>query len=98
MSKEITNFCPIYAAPGKAEALFAALQKLAEATRRESGNICYRLHRVNDRPDFFMIYEQWRDDAALDFHMAQPYLQEFLADREGLLKAEIRGTMASEVK
>ncbi|MCQ2378593.1 MAG: antibiotic biosynthesis monooxygenase [Victivallaceae bacterium] len=96
--KEITIFCPIYAAPGKKEALRAALRLLAEKTRAENGNICYRPHEAVNADDKFMIYEQWRDQEALDFHMRQPYLTEFLADREGLLADEIRGVICSEMK
>ena len=44
-----------------------------------------------------MIYEKWQDQAALDFHMAQDYLQNFLADDEKLLAGEIKGTICSEI-
>ena len=98
MNNEITIFCPIFAAPGKEEALWNALVSTAAETRKEAGNICYRLHQVNGKSGEFMIYEQWRDQAALDYHMSQPYLKELLADREHLLKDEIHGIIATESK
>ena len=94
---EITLFCPINAAPGKGAALKAALLTLAAATRNEAGNLCYRLHET-DNPDEFLIYEQWRDAAALDFHMRTPHLTAFLADEAGLLAAEPAGKFAREIK
>lgn len=94
---EITLFCPIKAAPGKGEKMQAALLALAEATRKEPGNICYRLHTTAD-PDEFMIYEQWQDEAALDFHMQTPHLTAFLADKDGLLAGQPAGKFASEIK
>ena len=94
---EITLFCPIHAAPGKGEALKAALLTLAAATRAEAGNLCYRLHCTDD-PEEFLIYEQWRDEAALDFHMHTPHLTAFLADEAGLLAAQPAGRFATELK
>ncbi len=96
--KELSNFCPIYAASGKKEALRQALIALAAKTRQEEGNICYRLHEATGVDNLFMIYEQWRNQAALDYHMQQRYLIDFLADKEGLLADEIRGTMCAELK
>ena len=94
---EITLFCPIQAAPGKGAAMKAALLALAAETRKEAGNICYRLHSTDD-PDSFMIYEQWRDSAALDFHMQTPHLTGFLADKDGLLASLPAGKFATEIK
>ncbi len=96
--KEITIFCPIYAAPGKKDALREALKSLAAKTQKENGNICYRPHEATTEENKFMIYEQWRDQAALDHHMQQDYLVEFLADKAGLLADEIRGTICEEMK
>lgn len=94
---EITLFCPIKAAPGKGAEMKTALLALAAETRKEAGNICYRLHTADD-PDEFIIYEQWRDAAALDFHMQTPHLTAFLADEKGLLAGEPAGKFATEIK
>ena len=94
---EITLFCPINAAPGKGAEMLAALQALAVETRKEAGNICYRLHTTGD-PDEFMIYEQWQNEAALDFHMQTPHLTAFLADKNRLLAKEPSGKFATEIK
>ena len=96
MSEVITLLCPIHAAPGKGAAMKTALTALAAETVKEAGNICYRLHETDD-PEEFIIYEQWKNSAALDSHMATAHLQNFLADEAGLLAAEPRGRFLQEI-
>ena len=91
----ITLLCPINAAPGRGEEMKAALQELAAATTQEAGNICYRLHTTDD-PDEFIIYEQWKNQAALDSHMATEHLNKFLADEKKLLAAQPAGKFIKE--
>lgn len=94
---KITLLCPIIGAPGKGAALKAALLKLAAATVQEKGNICYKLHATSD-PDEFFIYEQWKDQAALDSHMNEPHLQNFLADEDHLLAGQPAGKFVTELE
>lgn len=95
INEVITLLCPIHAAPGKGAALKLALQELASNTVQEPGNICYRLHTTDD-PDEFIIYEQWKNQSALDFHMATAHLQQFLADEKKLLAAQPAGRFLKE--
>lgn len=97
MSEKITMLCPIYAVPGKGAAMKAALAELAAASEAEGGNICYIPHET-DNPDEFIIYEQWRDAAALESHMETAHLQIFLADEAGLLAAEPHGQVIREIR
>ena len=71
--------------------------ELAALTRREPGNVFYVLHEAVADPNGFIIYERWKDQAALDLHMAQPYLKSFLKDSTGLLQAPVKGTVCREV-
>lgn len=95
VNEVITLLCPIIAAPGRGAEMKAALQQLAAATVQEAGNICYRLHST-DNPDEFIIYEQWKNQAALDSHMATEHLTEFLADEKKLLAAQPAGKFVKE--
>lgn len=95
INEVITLLCPINAAPGRGAEMKAALVQLAAATVQEPGNICYRLHTTED-PDQFIIYEQWKNQAALDAHMATEHLQQFLADEEKLLAAQPAGRFLKE--
>ena len=95
-SEVITLLCPIHAAPGRGSELKTALQNLAAATVKEAGNICYRLHST-DNPDEFIIYEQWKNQAALDFHMNTEHLTAFLEDKDSLLAGQPAGRFLTEL-
>lgn len=95
INEVITLLCPINGKPGKGGELKAALQQLAAATVQEPGNICYRLHTTDD-PDEFIIYEQWKNQEALDEHMATVHLKNFLADEGGLLAKQPAGRFLKE--
>ena len=97
MSNEITIIVPIYFKPECAATGRVRLLELAAKTHREAGNIMYRIHEVPGRNEQYMIYEKWQDQAALDFHMSQDYLQSFLADEEKLFAGEVKGTICSEI-
>ena len=91
MNDELTLIVPIHAKTECRERVRGLLLDLAARTRQEAGNSCYALHEVRDDPDQFIIYERWRGQSALDFHMGQTYLVDFLAREEELLSKPIRG-------
>lgn len=92
MKKQITLLVPIEAKEDTRDEVRRRLCELAALTRKEPGNINYVVHQRADRPRSFVIYENWRDQEALDFHMAQDYLRAFLADCKTLLAEEVSGT------
>ncbi|MDP9122487.1 MAG: antibiotic biosynthesis monooxygenase [Acidobacteriota bacterium] len=53
------------------------LRQLAVATRREPGNLMYLVHRSVDDPGRFLIYEQYRSHADLEFHRTQDYFERY---------------------
>ena len=55
-----------------AERLF---RELTEASRNEPGCLMYLVHRHTEDPRHFFIYEQYRDQAALDAHRNTPHFQ-----------------------
>jgi quinol monooxygenase YgiN len=56
------------------EAEVAALfEKLTEHSRKEPGCAMYQVHRHKTEPRRFFIYEQYKDDAALEAHRAAPH-------------------------
>jgi quinol monooxygenase YgiN len=55
------------------EEIATILRELAAASRQEPGCVSYIPHRVESDPDTIVIYEQYRDQAALDAHRASPY-------------------------
>jgi quinol monooxygenase YgiN len=53
------------------------LRHLALASRQESGCVNYVPHHVDGDPDTVLIYEQYRDQAAVDAHRATPHFQQY---------------------
>ena len=60
----------------RAEAIAAAI-KMAKATRQEPGCISYGFSSDLEDPNTFLIFEQWKDEAALMSHFQSPHMAEF---------------------
>lgn len=69
----------IRAKPGMGDEMGRRLGALVEPSRAEPGNLNYDLHRSNDTPDVWILYENWKTPSDLDVHFAQPYMQAFVA-------------------
>jgi quinol monooxygenase YgiN len=63
------------------------IQNLVTQTRKEEACIRYDLHTTDN---VFIIWEEWKDQAGLDIHNNQPYLQDFIAKSEALTSAPIQ--------
>lgn len=63
------------------------IQNLVTQTRKEEACIRYDLHAADN---VFIIWEEWKDQAGLDIHNSQPYLQEFIQQSESLAAAPIQ--------
>jgi len=97
MKSEITIIVPINFKSETAAVGRERLLALAAATHKEAGNIMYRIHEVPGKAEQYMIYEKWQDQAALDYHMSQKYLLDFLADEDKLFAGEVKGTICTEI-
>jgi quinol monooxygenase YgiN len=51
--------------------------KLTEDSRKEPGCVMFQVHRHKTEPRRFFIYEQYKDDAALEAHRAAPHFLQF---------------------
>ena len=67
------------AKPGCEAELESALRAMIAPVGKESGAIEYAVHRAQDDGGRFFFYEKYRDQAAVDLHMATPYLKALLA-------------------
>lgn len=61
---------------GMQERFIQQFQKSVTKSRPETGNIAFHFHTVEDDNTKFVLYERWRNQAALDFHFEQPYTKE----------------------
>ena len=67
------------AVPGREDELVAQLTALLAPSREEAGCLAYQLHRDPEHPGKLLFYEKFKDQAALDAHLATPHFQKFLA-------------------
>jgi quinol monooxygenase YgiN len=52
--------------------------KLTEESRKEPGCVMYQVHRHKTEARRFFIYEQYKDDAALEAHRAAPHFLQYV--------------------
>jgi quinol monooxygenase YgiN len=62
--------------PTDVEEIRGHLQALTSASRKEPGCANYVAHFLADEPSTVLIYEQYTDDAALDFHRSTPHFKQ----------------------
>jgi quinol monooxygenase YgiN len=63
--------------PEDREKVAEILRELALASRQEPGCVSYIPHTAEDDPNTVLIYEQYRDRGACDFHRTTPHFQKF---------------------
>lgn len=86
---QLTLIAFIRAKPGRGDELGRRLGALVEPSRAEAGNINYDLHRSNDDPDVWVLYENWQTAADLTSHFEQPYMKAFVAALPEVLDGEM---------
>jgi len=68
----------IYTFPAdKAEEAARTLRPLRDGSRAEAGCITFDVSRSNDDPNAFVLYEEWRDQAALEEHYRTEHFKTF---------------------
>ncbi len=65
-------------APEDRENVHEMLEQLAMGSRLEEGCVSFVPHTVEDDPTTVVIYEQYRDRAAADFHRTTPHFKKFV--------------------
>ena len=64
---------------GKMDEAVEAFRKLMAEVAKEEGTVLYCLNRDPANPNVLTVMEQYRDQAALDFHSSTPYFKAFFA-------------------
>jgi quinol monooxygenase YgiN len=62
---------------GRETEVLALFSKLTEESRKEPGCVTYQVHRHRTEPRRFFIYEQYKDDPALEAHRAAPHVLKY---------------------
>jgi quinol monooxygenase YgiN len=68
-----------YVRPSNGDEVEASLKKMAACVReQEPGCLLYHVNRSRENVDLFLLYEQYRDRAALEAHRATPHFREII--------------------
>ena len=63
--------------PSDHEEIAEILRKLTEGSRQEPGCVTYVPHFVEGDPAMVVIYEQYADESARDYHRNTPHFQQY---------------------
>lgn len=74
---QVSFFVRMRFSPEDRADITAILEQLAVASRHEPGCVCYVPHWSEAAADTVLVYEQYRDNAALEAHRASPHFQQF---------------------
>ena len=74
---------------GKENEFLSIAATLVGNTRKEEGNISYTLYQNPENPAQFIFYEEYKDQAAMDFHAASKHFNSFAKNIEGLQAKDI---------
>lgn len=69
---EIHIVCTVHAKPDHRERVGELLMELVEPARGEAGCLYYDLYHERDRPDTFVLLDEWASEAALASHAVHP--------------------------
>jgi quinol monooxygenase YgiN len=78
-SKPFTMLVHIKIKDGAAAQFEMAFARAITETRKEKGNLVYQLNRSAKSPNEYIVYERWRDVAALQAHVTAPHIQALFA-------------------
>lgn len=62
---------------GRESEVATIFEKLSAESRREPGCIVYQVHKHKTEPRRFFIYEQYKDDAALEAHRGATHFLQY---------------------
>jgi len=74
---------------GQEKAFIEIASKLVEATRAEEGNLFYTLYQSTENPLTFIIYEEYKDDAAFATHANSAHFAAFAEATNDIMAGEL---------
>ncbi len=83
------------AKPGQEAQAAELFGKLQEQSRKEPGCQMYQVHRHRTEPRRFFLYEQYKDDAALEAHKSAPHFLEYAKKTLPRIADRIEGQLYS---
>ena len=78
---------------GREAEVAAVFSKLTEESRKEPGCAMYLVHRHRTEPRRFLIYEQYKDEAALEAHRSAPHFLQYAKKELPKIADRIEGNL-----
>ncbi|MDR0795571.1 MAG: antibiotic biosynthesis monooxygenase [Tannerella sp.] len=75
---------------GREKAFVEIASKLVTATRAEEGCLFYTLYQSTENPSVFIIYEEYKDDAAFEAHAASGHFKAFAEATNEMMEGELQ--------
>jgi quinol monooxygenase YgiN len=75
--------------PAKQDAFLEEIQPLIAASRAESGNVSYSLHKSTEIENEFTMVEVWQDKQAAASHNSSEHFTSFVGKAEEFLTAPL---------
>ncbi|MGE7762183.1 putative quinol monooxygenase [Peribacillus sp. NPDC097895] len=75
--------------PAKQDAFLEEIQPLIEASRAESGNVSYNLHKATEKDNQFTMVEIWQDKQAVASHNSSEHFTSFVGKAKEFLTAPL---------
>jgi quinol monooxygenase YgiN len=91
----LTIFARFHAAPGRADAVAAAIREVAPQTRAEAGCLGIETYRSIRDPELFHIHSRWTDEAAFEAHAQLPHTVRFIAAVQDLVDQPLEVSRAA---
>jgi quinol monooxygenase YgiN len=89
-AKPFALFVTIKAKPGKEKELEATFAPCIAATKKEAGCLAYELNRDSDDPTTYIMFEKFKNVAALQDHLKLEHTTKLLKALEPLSDGEIK--------
>ena len=77
--KPFTLIVRLKVKPGMEAKMEGAARKAEKATRSEKGNLAYEFHRDVDNKGEYVLFERWKNVAALQAHFKEDHTKTILA-------------------
>ncbi len=84
-------------APEDADRAEAILRKLRERSREEDGVISFDVGRSEEKPNVFALWEEYKDKAALESHMASEHFQRLVIHGVRIMAEQRNAVTASPI-
>ncbi|MFL5628860.1 MAG: putative quinol monooxygenase [Ktedonobacteraceae bacterium] len=74
---------------GEADTILRVIEKMTPLSRKEPACLFYQAQRSPENPNVFFLYEQYKDAAGYEAHMATPHFEQYVRG-EAIPKLESR--------